>query len=191
MRAKTVTFGTLWTLFKPGTKVLAKPFMDQWQMFEVQTNWCYVIPSEQEVSDGSVGFDQFRFFHLFCAGFDWDGRHFKRYTYRFTFEKFEGRGLINGLQCFPVKYWSADNSRGMDFATLEEQLISRGEKFAKLCTATKEDYLCKYGGFLLHGLPPRVSIHYLCEKANYATADFPLIELPRNVLSRNEKSDKS
>jgi hypothetical protein len=158
-RAKTITFGTLWTLFQPGTKVLAKPFMDEWQVFEVQTNWCYLNPPGQEVPDDSAGYDQYRYFQLYCAGLDWDGRHFRRYTYPFKFEKFEGRRVINGLQCFPIKYWSAENARGMQFDKLQEQLINRGKKFAKLCTVKKEDYLCKYGGFLLHGLPPRVSSH--------------------------------
>ena len=155
-RAKTITFGTLWTLFKPGTKVLARPFMDEWQMFEVQTNWSYRNPPGMEEPDDGAGFDQFRSFNLFCAGFDWDGKHFRRYTYRFKFEKFEGRRLISGLKCFPIEYWSAENSR-VELSKLKEELIERGERFSRLCTAKKESYLCNYAGFLLHGLPPRVN----------------------------------
>lgn len=157
LRAGTITFGTLWTLFQPGTKVLAKPFMDEWQMFEVQTNWGYYTPSDVDRDDTS-GYDQHRLFYLYCAGFDWDGKHFRRYTYQFTFEKFEGRRLINGLQCFPIEYWSAENSRGVELSKLKGRLIERGKKFARLCTAKKEDYLCKYSGFLLHVLPPTVKL---------------------------------
>lgn len=155
-RAKTITFGTLWTLFKPGTKVLARPFMDEWQMFEVQTNWSYRNPPEMEEPDDGAGFDQFRSFNLFCAGFDWDGKHFRRYTYGFKFEKFEGRRLISELKCFPIEYWSAGNSR-VELSELKEELIERGKKFSRLCTAKKESYLCDYAGSLLYGLPPRVN----------------------------------
>jgi hypothetical protein len=113
----------------------------------------YRNPSDMGEPDGSPGFDKYRFFKLLCAGFDWDGKHFRRYTYHFEFEKFEGRRPISGLQCFSVEYWSAETSR-MEVDKLKEQLIERGEKFSRLCTAKKEDYLCKYAGFLLQGLPP-------------------------------------
>ncbi|PSN70325.1 P-loop containing nucleoside triphosphate hydrolase protein [Corynespora cassiicola Philippines] len=155
LRAKSVTFGTLWTLFQPGSKVLAKPFMDEWQMFEVQANWYYsASQNDRRIIDDNSGFDQYSHFHLFGAGFDWDGRHFRRYTYEFKFEKFEGRKPISGLKCFPEEYWPHENS-AVDLAKLKSNLKDRGKMFVKLCTAKRQDYRCMYSGYLLYGLPPR------------------------------------
>ena len=161
LRARTVTFGSLWTLFQPGTKVLAKPYMDEWQMFEVNTNWWYGNPPRPVNSDAS--FDNYREFHLSCTGFDWDGKHFRKYTYRFKFEKFEGTRPIRALQCFPVEYWEDDKSR-TEFSKLREQLIKRGEKFTRLSVAKREDCLWKYSGLLLYGLAQRVSCLSIFEK---------------------------
>ncbi|OCK89970.1 uncharacterized protein K441DRAFT_666839 [Cenococcum geophilum 1.58] len=68
LAGQTMTFKFIWTLYKPGTRVYARSFLNEYQMFEVQ--------------------------QISRAAFDWDGTHFTRRTYAFRIKKFEAGRLF-------------------------------------------------------------------------------------------------
>jgi hypothetical protein len=120
-RGETTTFSYIWSLFPPGTKVYARPFIGYIQMFEIQSSTWTDRQAERDT------------FVVTCAAFDWDGEHFKSLTYTFEIPKFEGTRSIVDLPCFPVAYYSND-------ANILNGLIRQGLKFFELCKKTGQYY---------------------------------------------------
>ncbi|KAF2873443.1 hypothetical protein BDV95DRAFT_604950 [Massariosphaeria phaeospora] len=134
----TITHDALWTLFPPGTLILAQPFLDQPQVFSVQS-------SDHFVSQG-VTFD------LVCYSFDWDGYEFNRVPFELKIPYWgpDRRSVIE-LPCYPLHYYG--DPRGEHTTTqqdaintLKTKLIDRGKTFHQICTAPKGKQIFKYHG---------------------------------------------
>ncbi|KAH7063104.1 hypothetical protein B0J12DRAFT_157935 [Macrophomina phaseolina] len=147
LSTKTITFGHLWSLFQAGTNVCAKSFLDDWQIFEVQRTG--YRPSRTDAwPEIEEPFDRYRYFDVDCAAYDWDGSQFRRYSYVFTVDKFDGRRPVTQLPCFPLEY-HVDKDGAQGASSLKEQLIARGKKYVELC-ATEDSYaLRRYNGLIL------------------------------------------
>lgn len=173
MSSKTITFAHLWTLFGPGTKIYAKPFFEDWQMFEVKYSCAYRNPPNVELPGEEAPYDRFAAFDVYCSAFDWDGKHFKRYTYAFTIDKFEGRRFVSTLPCFPTEYYVDENEplpdpeRPNDYR-LREELLERGRRFTELCNVKEKYALRRYAGPVLEAnlqrFPERVSCYLTSRK---------------------------
>lgn len=144
--SKTISYKTLWTLFAPGTKVYAGPFLNDMQMFEV-------------LESGYQGENQFI---VYCSAFDWDGSHFQRYSYVFTIKEVDqDRRSISQLPCYPIEYYQNDKGE-YDDSALRESLIERGKMFCSLCIEKGERSQCIYSGFALcnsEGMARLISDH--------------------------------
>ncbi|KAJ9150851.1 ATPase AAA+ type core [Pleurostoma richardsiae] len=117
----TITFDFLWTVYPPGAKVIARSFMDEVQIFEVQS--CNKIRTTS---------NKFAFL-LVIAGFDWDGVDFNRAGYCLAIQEFQGPMPIRNLPCVPVSYYYSENDPKGE--KLNSDLLKRGRKFVELCTS--------------------------------------------------------
>ncbi|OAP62732.1 hypothetical protein AYL99_01959 [Fonsecaea erecta] len=93
LESHTVTYQTIWTLFRPGTLVVARPFMNLSQVFEVKAS-----PDPWED----------RRLNIECWCYDWNGREIVRVTFEFPIEKFRGTKEISSLFCYPLEYYRDD-----------------------------------------------------------------------------------
>lgn len=112
--AQEVKWGSIWTLFTPGTQIFAKPFQEQDQLFVVHRHG-----SDKE------------FFVVTCWCYDWDGSSLVRYYYDFKIAKYSGAKRIVDLECYPVQYY-AQNGGSED--ELRAKLIERGKRMKQFCT---------------------------------------------------------
>lgn len=126
-------FENLWTLFGHGTKVYARSYMDELQMFEVR-------------SCSSRGYD--KVFNVCCSAFDWDGTKFVTYSYDFYIKEFSDEKTINSLEVFPTEFY-CDQDGNYDDSNLREQLYKRGRKYCDLCTNEPMNFQCEYQGTAL------------------------------------------
>ncbi|KAL9024103.1 MAG: hypothetical protein Q9196_006759, partial [Gyalolechia fulgens] len=133
---KTMEYKHLWTLFGPGTRVYAQSFLNDMQMFECQVT---TYMDKDGLKPKLV---------VCCAAYDWDGAGFRRYSYRFYINQYQGPRAINSLACFPVQYYQNDKE-AYDDADLRVALIERGRKFVQLCTAKPDELQCDYNGLAL------------------------------------------
>lgn len=125
--AKVTTYDTMWTLFAPGTEVVAKPFLNSVQIFRVG------IPPDSSPGNKFV----------YCWGYDWNGKALVKCWYPFRMEKFKGTKEINTLECYPLEYHQNEipeheDGRGTSTTSpLRESLIKRGRLFNDLCRVPK------------------------------------------------------
>jgi hypothetical protein len=137
---KSITHGALWTLFPPGTLILAHPFLEEPQIFSVQS------------CDGFVSDDDP--FHLVCYSFDWNGFEFNRVAFELTIESWgDDRKSISELPFYPLDYYegsSLDVGNGNMIQgvieKLKNKLIKRGKRYEELCAAEKGKQMFNYDG---------------------------------------------
>lgn len=111
--ARSVTsFKYLWTLFPPGTDVVASPFMGFQQLF--------TISSVDKVSGH---------WSLNCLALDFETSFETRETC-FHVMGFEETKSITALECYPVKYMD-------DEQTFRKSCAQRGKEFKSLCFGLK------------------------------------------------------
>lgn len=141
--SKMVKFEDLWTIFPHGSKVYARSYMNELQMFEVK--YCSLpSPSQKE-------------FTAICAASDWNGSKFSTYIYDFYIKSFEGEKLISSLDLFPTEYYCNDEGE-YDDSKLKEMLYKRGQKYYDHCMQSPKQY--KYDGAVIvsaTGLHPLTS----------------------------------
>lgn len=126
----TVVYEHLWTLFEPGRQVYAQSFLEEMQMFEVQTASYQGAPGRKPC------------YRIVVAAFDWDGMTFERHVYPILIPKFEGSRPVANLPCFPTSYYSTDEDP--DGSKLRESLLRRGRRFWEICTG--RDVQFRYDG---------------------------------------------
>ena len=131
MNSKKIKFDYLWTLFRHGTKVYARPYMNELQMFEVKG-----------YSESPYEGNRFR---ISCSAFDWDGSKFSTYNYDFYIKEFAGEKPINSLGVFPTEFFCNDDGN-YDDSQLRQQLFERGRKYCELCTEEASSFQCEYQG---------------------------------------------
>lgn len=117
LQSNKTTYETMWTLFRPGTRVIARPFMNLPQIFEVKS-------SPDPYGKKNLGVE--------CWCYDWTGKEMVKAAFDFRIEKFRGTKDISSLFCYPLKYYKEENG---DFD--QNLLIKRGQKFVELCTVKK------------------------------------------------------
>ncbi|KAL8846050.1 MAG: hypothetical protein Q9221_008831, partial [Calogaya cf. arnoldii] len=136
----------LWLLFRPGTEVISKPYMDEPQLFRVQD--CHYNESNDFVVE--------------TWALDWTGTELIRECYDFTlswYEKDDEKLAITELDCYPVKYYtSSDGARGRKALEAEKHLIRRGKLFRNICRESKMGRHHAYVGELLYDPQPVVTI---------------------------------
>ena len=125
----------LWLLFRPGTEVIAKPYLNEPQLFRVED--CQY----KETS-----------FVVHTWALDWTGTELKRECYDFTLcrdEKDDEKLTITELICYPVRYYTSGNGdRGLKALEAEVGLTERGRQFRKLCRESQRHH--DYVGELLY-----------------------------------------
>ncbi|KAL8720213.1 MAG: hypothetical protein Q9181_007947 [Wetmoreana brouardii] len=146
--AKTVSSMTkvfakdLWSLFKPGTLVISKPYQDEPQFFRV--HGCHT----RERGDGTT-------FVVEAWAFSWTGTALVQEYYKFSIR--EGQNdfeemTINDLACYPVQYYiSSEGTYGSKAVeALKTDLIVRGKRFRRLCRESMYERQHTYDGELLY-----------------------------------------
>lgn len=143
-----IPYEYLWTIYRPGTMVYAKSYLDDWQMFEV--TYCSRPVYEHDTSDSK---DPAKFtgarFRVTAAAFDWNGSKFFVYEYDFyTYKKEVKNNAIHAQKVFPTTYYRTDTGE-RDDRKLRADLIQRGRKFVKFCDIERDDLQCNYDGKVL------------------------------------------
>ena len=134
---KTITHNALWTLFPPGTPIVSHPFLDQPQVFSVES------------CDGFLAIEET--FELVCYSFDFDGYEFNRVPFQMKIPYWgpDRRSIIE-LPFYPLKYHVDVTAKAdtMDdsVARLKKKLIKRGQKFVDACVAANGAQMFKYSG---------------------------------------------
>ncbi|KAL9118250.1 MAG: hypothetical protein Q9187_005206 [Circinaria calcarea] len=118
LNAAITTYETMWTLFPPKTKIVAKPFLNTLQVFEVEAA---PIPYETPVP---------RTLSVLAWCWDWNGKEMSKVYYWLDIEKFRGTKGINLLPCYPIKYHKDGTSE--DEEELLKVLKMRGAKYNKI-----------------------------------------------------------
>jgi len=114
--AKQIQIDDLWILFPPGAEILYKPFLNQPQLFIVESvNWVGSDPA------------------FLCWTYDWDGSDLVRQLYDFKIEVFKGIKSIVDLPLYPLRFYKDGKE---DVKALRKQLIDRGKKFKSLCMSS-------------------------------------------------------
>ncbi|KIW91000.1 uncharacterized protein Z519_08783 [Cladophialophora bantiana CBS 173.52] len=129
LESHTITYQTIWTLFRPGTLVVARPFMNLPQVFEVKTS-----PDPWED----------RRLNIECWGYDWNGKEIVRVTFEFPLERFRGTKEISSLFCYPLEFYRDEN--GNFDQSLRNELVKRGQWFLELCKTTGAKQMFEYDG---------------------------------------------
>lgn len=129
---KRIQFEHLFLLFRPGTCVVARPYLNQPQLFKVHTQ-------SMEKKD----------FVLKCWAYDWNGVGLIRSYYSFIIKEFDDAIDIKELPCYPASYYEDGNGE-VGIPALERKLIPRGHKFRKICAKPPgAPSMCHYGGLIL------------------------------------------
>lgn len=124
LQSKTTTYDTMWTLFRPGTLVVAKPYLNLPQVFEVKAP---PDPFEEPGEDHILRVE--------CWCYDWNGKDFTKATFSFPIERFRGTKEISSLFCCPLEHYK--DEKGTFDESLRRSLIKRGERFQELCEVQK------------------------------------------------------
>lgn len=136
----------LWHLFRPGTEVISRPYLDEPQLFRVE----------------GLSYGKGNGFGVDTWAFGWTGTELIRECYEFTLrrdEKDDEKMTITELDCYPVSFYtSADGSRGRKALEAEKNLTERGKVFRKLCRESKNGTHHAYVGELLYQPQPIVNI---------------------------------
>ncbi|MCJ1417781.1 hypothetical protein MMC32_004126 [Xylographa parallela] len=112
--ASITTYETMWTLFAPKTRVIARPYMKMLQVFEVETApipWETPLPRVLEVL-------------VWC--WDWNGKEMTKVYFWIQIKKFRGTRDISQLECYPCKFHKGDEEEFMS------TLRKRGAKYNRI-----------------------------------------------------------
>ncbi|MCJ1252166.1 hypothetical protein MMC30_009405 [Trapelia coarctata] len=115
LAASITTYDTMWTLFAPKTKVVAKPFLKIHQVFEV--NDCLIQFT------GTIS--------VWC--WEWNGKEMTKVYHFLYIDKFSGTKDINQLTYYPLEYYKKGAEDREEHITM---LRKRGEKYDKIVRST-------------------------------------------------------
>ncbi|KAH7117900.1 aaa family ATPase [Dendryphion nanum] len=134
---QSINHTALWTLFPPGTLIVARP-IDELQIFSVQS--CDGFVPEEDA------------FELICFAFDWNGVEFNRVAFELSIPYWGAdRRSISELPFYPLKYYKPeDSSRDITseeaIEELKTRLIKRGERYREICISKKGNQMFNYNG---------------------------------------------
>lgn len=120
LKAKITTFDTMWTIFEPKTKVVAKPFLQTTQIFEVAFA---PIPRFDNVPSTKR-----RAVSVWC--WDWNGKEMTKVFYDIMINRFWGTKDISQLACYPLVYYM--DGVDEEIQSLCDNLRERGKKYNRI-----------------------------------------------------------
>ena len=130
-----ITFEALWTIFPAGTFVVGRLFQEHPQLLIVRDILCTWPDEEREKKyTKSV-----KVWYLDCLTYDWNGQCFQWQSLTLEFEEFDGKKPISALPYYPLDVAEITGD-------LRQELMHRGKKLMKYCTAGQEERLCFYKG---------------------------------------------
>lgn len=129
LAAKVVTFDTLWTVFAPGTLVVARLFQNEEQIFKVEDSpipWPNWAPRSHK---------------MWVWSWDYDGKKMLKVQYCLKFERFRGTKPITELPYYPIEYHGASQK-------LKDDSRQRASQFTKATIRCLKgaDQMFKYKG---------------------------------------------
>lgn len=127
--AKIISFTNILYLFTPGKYMVAFPFLDQPQLFQIDTY--YYKPKDE--------------FTVGAWAYDWNGSSLERRQYKFSIRMFEDDRRINELPFYPVDYFE-DETKAVGLPALRRKMKDRAEKFREYCRCEKGRQLFSYEG---------------------------------------------
>ena len=137
--ARTIGFEYLWTLFPPGTEVVARPFIGQWQLFRLDDDFQHTYTE--------VNKEHFKL-NAWC--WEWDGRVWLRAVHTFDIAEYEQTREISSLAVHPLAYHKDGTyDSPVEFRAAAVKL---GERFIDLCHRKGADKRVSYNDeFILRG----------------------------------------
>jgi hypothetical protein len=126
LKANLTTYDTMWSLFIPGEKVYAKPFLNSPQVFVVDIPPYWL---ERRSPPPKL--------HVDCWCYDWNGKEMVKVYYSIEIERFRGTKSINELACYPLKYYQDENSAIKNEGELIRSLVNRGKTYDKIVRGPK------------------------------------------------------
>jgi len=131
LKANLTTYETMWTLFIPGQRIYAKPFLGMPQMFIVQSP-----PMFWDIERTLPAFVE-----MDCWCYDWNGKEIVKVWYYLKFERFRGTKPISELVAYPIEYYKdKDEHSKADFSSKDDlinHLIDRGTTFDQVVRGPK------------------------------------------------------
>jgi hypothetical protein len=115
IKAGISTFDTMWTLFAPKTKIVAKLFLNQTQILEVGRA---PIPRRRTRRNPEA-----REHTVLAWCWDWNGKKMVKVYYFLPIERYWGTKDIDQLFCYPLQYHNDDKEE------LCKSIIARGERY--------------------------------------------------------------
>ena len=128
LNANLTTYETMWSLFVPGKKIYAQPFMNTPQLFVVE-NPPYMWERERRLQPTKLGVD--------CWCYDWNGKEMVKVYYSISIERFRGTKAVNELICYPIKYYKDEAGQYKSEEDLCNMLLERGRKYNKIVRGPK------------------------------------------------------
>ena len=127
----------LWCLFRPGSLVISKPYLDEPQLFRVHKCSYYGRAGEKT-------------FVVKVWAFSWTGTELIQEYYNFIIAENQ-EVTITDLPCYPLQYYrNSDGSEGPEAVkALQADLIARGRVFRDLCRESVNGTQHTYDGELL------------------------------------------
>ncbi|KAH8708438.1 hypothetical protein GQ44DRAFT_763453, partial [Phaeosphaeriaceae sp. PMI808] len=133
-----VTFDTIWTLFEPGVLIYASPFMEDPQVFILESPHTVLSDMGTMRSPNTAGWpflessgDSSTWRSIICSGIDLDGAQLVKVFYEIRIPKFTGTRVINSLPCYPFKYFGDQHSE------LRKRIVDRGRLFLSAVYPTR------------------------------------------------------
>ncbi|KAF9870783.1 hypothetical protein CkaCkLH20_11682 [Colletotrichum karsti] len=128
-----VSFGLLWTVFKPGELVLMpSSFMKRKQAFILRNT------TVRQLHPGS----RKTYMSASCWAYDWNGleRTFNRVGVELKIESYKGQKLVTSLPFYPLSFYKGDVEE------LRTELIDRGKRFREFCISPPGKQMFEYDG---------------------------------------------
>lgn len=129
LTANVTTYETMWSLFVPGQKIYAKPFLNMPQVFVVES------PPTIWERDRRLPL----FIEMDCWCYDWSGKEIVKVWYWIRFERFRGTKAINELVAYPTKYYKDENPKAeiKNEEDLFYTLVKRGVQYDQIVRGPK------------------------------------------------------
>ena len=166
LKAFVTSFEHQWSLFCPGNLVYATPFMNEPQVFKIQS--IGEVPVKRDKQKWTVT----------CLSWDWNGTQLEPKSYKFKIERYENTRSIDSLICYPIEFHGRSGDENIDvsqpstgeikltpnnglpaespkFSALRPDLVKRGREFIKYCLSPPgKSSLFEYNGPVL--MKPRI-----------------------------------
>lgn len=115
LKAHITTYETMWTIFPPRTKIVAKLFLNQVQLLEVRGA---PIPRRTPMPPNMK---------LLAWCWDWNGKEMVKVYYFLSIDRFWGTKDISQLFCYPLQYHKDESPED-----LCKMLRARGSRYNKI-----------------------------------------------------------